>query len=345
MHLVGGHCCSSGGNSTGGISDNQVLVSSTGCYWIDSVGAEKITLNNKVRCKSVVITLITLREALVDTDSEKQNISFFDVVWLSVWTDIGIGAAWMIKVGLAWLLPMISLGTAIAGGLIVIPIVIWLAWNWFGVWLVYVWELSQPIRFWFRDLFQSLDDCGSEIGTRLIQVLSVIFIFPVFGCTLAFVYTDHSWILLPIPIGVCGMAWLSFGGEDWIRRIFAKLDDDNELPENTFLEIGAYEPHDTSEVVVAEQARITDPVERQRVLEALQSRRARFVKQIAFWENMQDSKYRDIQIIGLTEMGYVYVMEMCPESVDTELLLEVLKATAAEYDHQIAVLKAQFEEN
>ena len=36
-------------------------------------------------------------------------------------------------------------------------------------------------------------------------------------------------------------------------------------------------------------------------------------------------------------MGHAYVMEMSMERVDVELLLEVLKATAAEYDRQIAI--------
>lgn len=284
---------------------------------------------------------MTLREELAAIDSEKRDSykDFSNVLLLSVWTGIGVGAAWGIKMMLAWICPWMSLGAKIVGGLIAIPIVIWLAWNWFCVWLVCVWELSQPIRFWLRDLFQSLDGCGSEIGTRLIQILTIVFIFPVFGCILAFVYTNNSWILLPIPIGVCGMAWLSFGGEDWIRRTFSELDNDGDVPENSFLEIGAYEPYDRSGVVAAEQASITDPFERQRVLEALQSRRARFGHQIVFWESMQNRKYRDIQIIGFTEMGHAYGMEMCLKSVDTELLLEVLKATAAEYDRQIAILK------
>lgn len=283
----------------------------------------------------------SLKEELAEIDREKSDSyqDFSNVLLLSVWTGIGVGAAWVIKMMLAWICPWMSLGAKIVGGLIAIPIVIWLAWNWFCVWLACVWELSQPIRFWFRDSYQSLDGCGSKIGTRLIQVLSTMFIFPAFGCTLAFGYTDNSWILLPIPIGVLGMAWLSFGGEDWIRRTFAKLDDDSELSENTFLEIGAYEPNGGSGVVIAEQACITDPFERQRTLEALQSRRARFGHQIAFWESMQNKKYRDIQIIGFTEMGHAYVMEMSMESVDVELLLEVLKATAAEYDRQIAILK------
>lgn len=290
---------------------------------------------------------MTLREELEVIDSEKSD-SYQDlsnVVLLSVWTDIGIGAAWLIKIVLVWMCSWMPLGAKIVGGLIVIPIVIWLAWAWFRMWLVGVWELSQPIRFWFRDLFQSLDGCGSEIGTRLIQVLSTIFIFLALGCTLVFVYTENSWMLLPTLIGVCGMAWLSFSGEDWIRRTFSELDNDDDVPENTFLEIGACESDGGSGVVVAEQARITDPFERQRVLEVLQSRRARFGKQIEFWESMQNRKYRDIQIIGFTEMGYVYVMETNPASVDTELLLEVLRATAAEYDRQIAILEAEFEEN
>lgn len=286
---------------------------------------------------------MTLREELAAIDSEKRDSykDFFNVVLLSVWTGIGLGAAWVIKMMLAWICPWMSLGAKIVGGLIAIPIVIWLAWNWFCIWLACVWELSQPIRFWFRDLFQSLDGCGSEIGTRLIQILTIVFIFPVFGCTLAFVYTNNSWILLPIPIGVCGMAWLSFGGEDWIRRTFSELDNDGDVPENSFLEIGACEPNGASGVVAAEQASITDPFERQRVLEALQSRRARFGHQIAFWESMQNRKYRNIQIIGFTEMGHAYGMEMCLKSVDTELLLEVLKATAAEYDRRIAILKEE----
>lgn len=290
---------------------------------------------------------MTLREELAAIDSEKRDSykDFFNVALLSVWTGVGIGAAWMIKVGLAWLLPMISLGTTIVGGLIVIPPLIWLAWNWFCVWVACVWELSQPIRFWFRDLFQSLDGCGSEIGTRLIQVLSVIFTFLALGCTLVFVYTENSWMLLPVPIGVFGMTWLSFGGADWIQETFAKLDDDSELSENTFLENGTYESNDASGVIAAEQARITDPFERQRVLEALQSRRARFGNQIEVWESIQNRKYRDTQIIGFTEMGHAYVIKMNLESVDTELLLEVLKATAAEYDRHIDILEAQFEEN
>lgn len=290
---------------------------------------------------------MTLREELAAIDSEERDAheSFLSVLLLSVWTGIGLGAAWLIKIILVWMCTWMSLGAKIVGGLIAIPIVIWLAWNWFCIWLACVWELSQPVRFWFRDLFQSLDGCGSEIGTRLIQVLSAMFIFLALGCILVFFYTDNSWILLPIPIGVCGMAWLSFYGEDWIRRTFAKLDDDSELSENTFLDIGVYEPYDRSGVVTAEQARITDPFERQRALEALQRRRARFGHQIAFWESMQNKKYRDIQIIGFTEMGHAHGMEMRLETVDTELLLEVLKATAAEYDRQIAILKAQFEEN
>lgn len=289
----------------------------------------------------------SLKEELAEIDSEKSDSyqDFSNVLLLSVWTGIGIGAAWLIKSTLAWICPWMSLSAKIVGGLIAIPIVIWLAWNWFCVWLTCVWEMSQPIRFWFRDLFQSLDGCESEIGTRLIQALSAIFTFIALGCTLVFVYTENSWMLLPVPIGVLGMAWLSFDGEDRIRRTFAKLDDDSELSENTFLDIGVYEPYDRSGVVTAEQVRITDPFERQRVLEALQSRRARLGHQIAFWESMQNKKYRDIQIIGLTEMGQAYGMEMRLESVDTELLLEVLKATAAEYDRQIAILKAQFEEN
>lgn len=287
---------------------------------------------------------MTLREELAAIDSEKRDAheSLSDVVLLSVWTGAGLGAAWLIQIIIVWAYSWMTLGAKVVGGLIVIPPLIWLAWNWFCVWLACVWELSQPIRFWFRDSFQSLDGCGSKIGTRLIQVLSAMFIFPAFGCTLAFVYTDNSWILLPIPIGVLGMAWLSFGGEDWIRRTFAKLDDDSELSENTFLEIGAYEPNGGSGVVIAEQACITDPFERQRTLEALQSRRARFGHQIAFWESMENKKYRDIQIIGLTEMGCAYGMQMNMESVDVELLLEVLKATAAEYDRQIAILKEGF---
>jgi hypothetical protein len=284
---------------------------------------------------------MTLREELAAIDSEKRDAheSFLSVLLLSVWTGIGLGAAWLINIILAWMCPWMSLGAKIVGGLIAIPIVIWLAWNWFCIWLVCVWELSQPIRFWLRDLSQSLDGCGSEIGTRLIQILTILFTFPACGCILAFFYTDNSWILLPIPIGVCGMAWLSFYGEDWIRRTFAKLDDDSEVSENTFLEIGVYEPYDRSGVVAAEQASITDSFERQRVLEALQSRRARFGHQIVFWESMQDRKYHDIQIIGLTKMGHAYGMQMSMKSVDVELLLEVLKATAAEYDRQIAILK------
>lgn len=286
---------------------------------------------------------MTLREELAAIDSEKRDSykDFCNVVLLSVWTGIGLGAAWVIKMMLAWICPWMSLGAKIVGGLIAIPIVIWLAWNWFCIWLACVWELSQPIRFWFRDLFQSLDGCGSEIGTRLIQILTIMFIFPVFGCTLVFVYTNNSWILLPIPIGVCGMAWLSFGGEDWIRRTFSELDNDGDVPENSFLEIGACEPNGASGVVAAEQSRIADPFERQRVLEALQSRRARFGHQIAFWESMQNRKYHNIQIIGFTEMGHAYGMEMSMESVDVELLLEVLRATAAEYDRQIAILKEE----
>ena len=284
---------------------------------------------------------MTLREELAAIDSEKMDAheSFSSVVLLSVWTGIGLGAAWGIKMMLAWICPWMSLGAKIVGGLIAIPIVIWLAWNWFCIWLACVWELSQPIRFWFRDSFQWLDGCGREIGTRLIQVLSAMFIFPAFGCVLVFAHTSNVWVLLPVPIGVFGLAWLSFGGANWIQETFAKLDDDSELPENTFLEIGAYEYNGASGVVAAEQAHITDPFERQRVLEALQSRRARFVKQIAFWESMQNKKYRDIQIIGLIEMGCAYGMQMSMERVDVELLLEVLKATAAEYDRQIAILK------
>lgn len=283
----------------------------------------------------------SLKEELAEIDREKSDSyqDFSNVLLLSVWTGIGVGAAWVIKMMLAWICPWMSLGAKIVGGLIAIPIVIWLAWNWFCVWLACVWELSQPIRFWFRDSYQSLDGCGSKIGTRLIQVLSAMFIFPAFGCVLVFAHTSNVWVLLPVPIGVFGLAWLSFGGANWIQETFSKLDDDSELPENTFLEIGAYEYNGASGVVAAEQVRITDPFERQRVLEALQSRRARLGHQIAFWESMQNKKYRDIQIIGLTEMGQAYGMQMSMESVDVELLLEVLKATAAEYDRQIAILK------
>ena len=284
---------------------------------------------------------MTLREELAVIDSEKRDahVSLSDVVLLSVWTGAGLGAAWLIQIIIVWAYSWMSLGAKVVGGLIVIPPLIWLAWNWFCVWLACVWELSQPIRFWFRDSYQSLDGCGSKIGTRLIQVLSAMFIFPAFGCVLVFAHTSNVWVLLPVPIGVFGLAWLSFGGANWIQETFAKLDDDSELPENTFLEIGAYEYNGASGVVAAEQAHITDPFERQRVLEALQSRRARLGHQIAFWESMQNKKYRDIQIIGLTEMGQAYGMQMSMESVDVELLLEVLKATAAEYDRQIAILK------
>lgn len=283
----------------------------------------------------------SLKEELAEIDREKSDSyqDFSNVLLLSVWTGIGVGAAWVIKMMLARICPWMSLGAKIVGGLIAIPIVIWLAWNWFCVWLACVWELSQPIRFWLRDSFQSLDGCGSKIGTRLIQALSAMFIFPAFGCVLVFAHTSNVWVLLPVPIGVFGLAWLSFGGANWIQETFAKLDDDSELPENTFLEIGAYEGNGGSEVVAAEQAHITDPFERQRVLEALQSRRARFGHQITFWESMENKKYRDIQIIGLTEMGCAYGMQMSMERVDVELLLEVLKATAAEYDRQIAILK------
>lgn len=282
----------------------------------------------------------SLKEELAEIDRERSDSyqDFSNVLLLSVWTGIGVGAAWVIKMMLAWICPWMSLGAKIVGGLIAIPIVIWLAWNWFCVWLACVWELSQPIRFWFRDSLQSLDDCGSKIGTRLIQVLSAMFIFPAFGCVLVFAHTSNVWVLLPVPIGVFGLAWLSFGGANRIQETFAKLDDDSELPENTFLEIGVYEYNGASGVVAAEQVRITDPFERQRVLEAVQSRRARLGHQIAFWESMQNKKYRDIQIIGLTEMGQAYGMQMSMESVDVELLLEVLKATAAEYDRQIAIL-------
>lgn len=283
---------------------------------------------------------MTLREELAAIDSEKSDAheSFSNVVLLSVWTGIGLGAAWGIKMILVWFCPWMSLGAKIVGGLIVIPPLIWLAWNWFCVWLACVWELSQPIRFWFRDSFQSLDGCGSKIGTRLIQVLSAMFIFPAFGCTLAFVYTDNSWMLLPIPIGVLGMAWLSFGGEDWIRRTFAKLDDWDELVEN-IRQVDDYETNGGSGVVSSVQLSSADLAEKQRLLGVLSERRARFGHQITFWESMQNKKYRDIQIIGLTEMGCAYGMQMNMESVDVELLLEVLKATAAEYDRQIAILK------
>ena len=57
---------------------------------------------------------------------------------------------------------------------------------------------------------------------------------------------------------------------------------------------------------------------------------------------MKDKKYLDIQLIGLTDMNQAYEMQMSMESVDVELLLEVLKATAAEYDRQIAILKEGF---
>lgn len=285
--------------------------------------------------------MLSLKEELAEIDSKKSDSyhDFSNVLLLSVWTGIGLGAAWVIKMMLAWICPWMPLGAKIVGGLIAIPIVIWLAWNWFCIWLIFAWELSQPIRFWLRDSFQSLDGCGSKIGTRLIQVLSAMFIFPAFGCVLVFAHTSNVWVLLPVPIGVFGLAWLSFGGANWIQETFVKLDDDSEPYENTFLEIGAYEGNGGSGVVAAEQAHITDPFEKQRVLEALQSRRARFVKQIAFWESMQNKKYRDIQIIGLTEMGQAYGMQMSMESVDVELILEVLRATAAEYDRQIAILK------
>lgn len=283
---------------------------------------------------------MTLREELAAIDIEKRDAheSLSDVVLLSVWTGTGLGAAWLIKIIIVWAYSWMTLGAKVVGGLIVIPPLIWLAWNWFCVWLACVWELSQPIRFWFRDSFQSLDGCGSKIGTRLIQVLSAMFIFPAFGCTLAFVYTDNSWILLPIPIGILGMAWLSFGGEDWIRRTFAKLDDWDELVEN-IRQVDDYETNGGSGVVSSVQLSSADLAENQRLLEVLSERRARFGHQIAFWERVQDRKYHYIQIVGLTEMNQVYGMQMYMESVDVELLLEVLKATAAEYDRQIAILK------
>ena len=283
---------------------------------------------------------MTLREELAVIDSEKRDAheSLSDVVLLSVWTGAGLGAAWLIQIIIVWAYSWMTLGAKVVGGLIVIPPLIWLAWNWFCVWLACVWDLSQPIRFWFRDSFQSLDGCGSKIGTRLIQVLSAMFIFPAFGCTLAFVYTDNSWILLPIPIGILGMAWLSFGGEDWIRRTFAKLDDWDELVEN-IRQVDDYETNGGSGVVSSVQLSSADLAEKQRLLGVLSGRRARFGRQIDFWERMQDRKYRDIQIIGLTEMGCAYGRQMSMERVDVELLLEVLKATVAEYDRQIAILK------
>ena len=283
---------------------------------------------------------MTLREELAVIDSEKRDAheSLSDVVLLSVWTGAGLGAAWLIQIIIVWAYSWMTLGAKVVGGLIVIPPLIWLAWNWFCVWLACVWELSQPIRFWFRDSFQSLDGCGSKIGTRLIQVLSAMFIFPAFGCTLAFVYTDNSWILLPIPIGILGMAWLSFGGEDWIRRTFAKLDDWDELVEN-IRQVDDYETNGGSGVVSSVQLSSAYLAEKQRLLGVLSGRRARFGRQIDFWERLQDRKYRDIQIIGLTEMGCAYGRQMSMERVDVELLLEVLKATVAEYDRQIAILK------
>lgn len=288
--------------------------------------------------------MISLKEELTEIDSENSDAheSLSNVVLLSVWTGAGLGAAWLIKIIIVWAYSWMTLGVKVVSGLIMIPPLIWLAWMWFRLGFSLFWALSQPIRFWFRDSFQSLDGCGSEIGTRLIQVLSAMFIIPTFGCVLAFTHTSNVWILLPVPIGVLGLAWLSFGGADWINQTFSRLDDDDNVPESTFVDIGSYEPNGGSGVVSSVPLSSADISEKQRLLGVLSGRRARFERQIDFWESMGDKKYRDIQIIGLTEMGQDYGMQMSMESVDVELLLEVLKATAAEYDRQIAILKEGF---
>lgn len=288
--------------------------------------------------------MISLKEELTEIDSEKSDAheSLSNVVLLSVWTGAGLGAAWLIKIIIVWAYSWMTLGVKVVSGLIMIPPLIWLAWMWFRLGFSLFWALSQPIRFWFRDSFQSLDGCGSEIGTRLIQVLSAMFIIPTFGCVLAFAHTSNVWVLLPVPIGVLGLAWLSFGGADWINQTFSRLDDDDKVPESTFVDIGSYEPNGGSGVVSSVPLSSADISENQRLLGVLSVRRARFERQIDFWESMGDKKYRDIQIIGLTEMGQDYGMQMSMESVDVELLLEVLKATAAEYDRQIAILKEGF---
>lgn len=288
--------------------------------------------------------MISLKEELTEIDSEKSDAheSLSNVVLLSVWTGTGLGAVWLIKIIIVWAYSWMTLGVKVVGGLIMIPPLIWLAWMWFRLGFSLFWALSQPIRFWFRDSFQSLDGCGSEIGTRLIQVLSAMFIVTAFGCVLAFAHTSNVWILLLVPIGVLGLAWLSFGGADWINQTFSKLDDDDKVLESTFVDIGAYELNGGSGVVSSVPLSSADLSENQRLLGVLSGRRARFERQIAFWDSMKDKKYRDIQIIGLTEMGQDYGMQMSMESVDVELLLEVLKATAAEYDRQIAILKEGF---
>lgn len=77
------------------------------------------------------------------------------------------------------------------------------------------------------------------------------------------------------------------------------------------------------------------------LLDILRRRRDRFAKQIAFWERMDDRKYRDIQIIGLTETGLTYGAHIPIKCIDVELLLEVLKTAQAEYEYQIVVLEAE----
>lgn len=310
---------------------------------------------------------MTLREELAAIDSEKRDAheSLSDVVLLSVWTGTGLGAAWLIKIIVVWACSWMTLGAKVVGGLIVIPPLIWLAWNWFCIWLACVWELSQPIRFWVRDSFQSLDGCGSKIGDALIKgilgLCGLVICVPV----IIFTVIGNVAALLPIPIGIVGFALMGFGGADWIHRTFDKIDELNECEhvvspivekskqidwyvgnggagnhiqlDNLGGLVNRIHTEFSSDVYAA--YRPVDIAENQRLLGVLSERRARFGRQIAFWESMQNKKYCDIQIIGLTEMRQAYGMQMSMESVDVELLLEVLKATAAEYDRQIAILK------
>lgn len=314
--------------------------------------------------------MISLKEELTEIDSEKSDAheSLSNVVLLSVWTGAGLGAAWLIKIIIVWAYSWMTLGVKVVSGLIMIPPLIWLAWMWFRLGFSLFWALSQPIRFWFRDSFQSLDGYGSEIGDALIKGILGLCGLVICVPAIIFAVIGNVAALLPIPIGIVGFALMGFGGADWIHRTFDKIDEMNECEHTAsqiiekskqidwYLSNGGAGNHIQLDNLgrFADQLKIeysaddsvshrpVDIAEKQRLLGVLSGRRARFERQIDFWESMGDKKYRDIQIIGLTEMGQDYGMQMSMESVDVELLLEVLKATAAEYDRQIAILKEGF---
>lgn len=194
-----------------------------------------------------------------------------------------------------------------------------------------------------------------SIGSIAVLMLSMVLLPPiVFGFTGCI---EVCWVML---VGVIGFLFLSFGGADWIQGTFAELDD--LLSTRTCLETDGLSSlacqlssqynsqtqitgDNAVQVQSVGQSHLDLPVfpasleDRKEFLNMLRRRRDKFEKQVAFWESMQDRKYHDIQIIGLTEMGQAYGMQMSMESVDVELLLEVLRATAAEYDRQIAILK------